>query len=40
MHTFIYLAKRDRASLPVALDFPAEKQPDYWDFLDFSLEDV
>jgi uncharacterized membrane protein len=32
-----YQAKSDRPDLPVALDFPTEKQPDYWDFLYFSL---
>jgi uncharacterized membrane protein len=32
-----YQAKSDRSSLPDALDFPGEKQPDYWDFLYFSL---
>jgi uncharacterized membrane protein len=29
--------KADPSSLPDALDFPSEKQPDYWDFLYFSL---
>jgi uncharacterized membrane protein len=32
-----YQPKSDRASPPDALDFPGEKQPDYWDFLYFSL---
>jgi uncharacterized membrane protein len=32
-----YQAKCEHASLPEALDFPSEKQPDYWDFLYFSL---
>lgn len=32
-----YQAKSDRISLPKALDFPTEKQPDYWDFLYFSF---
>jgi uncharacterized membrane protein len=32
-----YQPKSDRTSPPDALDFPREKQPDYWDFLYFSL---
>jgi uncharacterized membrane protein len=29
--------EENRTCLPNALDFPREKQPDYWDFLYFSL---
>jgi uncharacterized membrane protein len=32
-----YQTKSDRPSLPEALDFPTENQPDYWDFLYFSV---
>jgi uncharacterized membrane protein len=32
-----YQPKSTPSRLPDALDFPTEKQPDYWDFLYFSL---
>lgn len=32
-----YQPKSTSSRLPDALDFPSEKQPDYWDFLYFSL---
>jgi uncharacterized membrane protein len=32
-----YQSRSTPSRLPDALDFPTEKQPDYWDFLYFSL---